>query len=134
MLARIAPIALVAASFAACFIPSHAWGTARIAWTLEGRADPALCATHDAELTHVVIRADDDDVAAEDWWPCRHLVAGYVLRRGWYRATLTLADANRASVGRSRESSSFHVDDEGDVLVELDLTPATLITSGLDRD
>lgn len=105
---------------AACWFP-HVYGTATLAWTIEGRADPALCAEHDATFVHVVVRDDDEDVVIDDdWRACRDLDVRYVLRRGWHHATLTLADANRAALSPSRETGRFYVDGPRDVFVVVD--------------
>lgn len=101
----------------------HAWGTATIAWRVDRRNDPSACDEHGTPFVHIAIRNDDDDLVAEDWRPCRDLFATYPLFRGWHRATLSLADENRAPRSRAEESHEFHVDIGRDVYVTVDLTP-----------
>jgi hypothetical protein len=103
------------------------YGTARIAWTIDHRAERPLCAEYRAALVHVVILGEDQTIDGDDWAPCDELEVSYVLRRGGHRARLTLAGANHAFVSPTRESVEFYVDEAREVAVVVDLTPDVLV-------
>lgn len=102
------------------------YGTATIAWTIDGRADPDRCALHDARFVRVVLREGEHAEVSDRWVPCRDLDVRFVLRRGWYGATITLADATYRAISTVRTTGSFYVDGDRDVLVVVDITPSVI--------
>jgi hypothetical protein len=114
----------LASALAGCVIETHDYydhhyGTVSVAWTLDGRSDPALCTR--TPLVRVVLREDGDDIAADDRVACASLGSRYLATRGWYTASLTLIDATGKSASVTRDIGPFWVPARQTTYVQVDL-------------
>jgi hypothetical protein len=118
-------LALAAAASAGCFIEGYeqqevVYGTATLPWSIRGRSDAGACEERGVSEVHVVLRAEDGRVLADERLACAASGARYVLRRGWYEASLTLLEASERPISETRSTGPFFVSAGRDTLVRTD--------------
>lgn len=99
------------------------YGSATVTWAIGGSPEPGACASYGIDGVRAVLEHDDGTLVADDRVPCRASSVRWVLRRGWYAATVTLLDGAGAALSAPRRSIDFYVAPERDTLVVVDFVP-----------
>lgn len=99
------------------------YGTATVAWTLGGRADPARCASFGAAQAHVVLQLRAP--VADEYVQCTAFGRRWPVEHGWYTATVTLVDGSGVPVSSTHETAPFYVSPDQDTVVTLDFVAAS---------
>jgi hypothetical protein len=102
---------------------SYRRGTATIHWAIASRADASVCAEHGAAFVDVVLREELGEVIADDLAACGSFATRYVLRRGWYAATLTLLDDARRPLALPQDTGGFYVAPARDTSIAVSFLP-----------
>lgn len=138
---RVLPLVL-AASTLGCTVDVYdrhdvVYGSATIGWTIGGSPEPAACTAKGVSTVRVVVEHDDGTLVSDDRMSCRATSARYVLRRGYYAATLTVLDAAGAPLADPRRTGTFHVSAGDDTFLTIDLVvpghSASASTAGAER-
>ena len=104
-------------------------GKLTVAWTLEERNDPTVCASSDLESIAIDVTTDDGKTAASFITPCRSLVAKTVLPPGHYMVTARAVDASGEPRSMPIQSEPFSITQSVTVNTAVDFPDSALYAS-----
>jgi hypothetical protein len=94
-------------------------GSATLAWTIDGKADPADCTARGTPYVHIVVRKDKDGTAGETRAACASFAFRFVLEPGTYTAQLTFENDDGSPASETVRVSEFAVSGRRDTWISI---------------
>jgi len=114
-------------SSSSCFLSTYehalsASGSATLAWTIEGKAEPEACGARGAQYVHIVVRKDSDGPVGDSRASCDAFAFRFVLEPGTYTASLTFESTEGTARSETATISAFAVGARRDTWITVDFS------------